>query len=388
MNDATTDILGLTSGEWVAMRQAAGEGTGGALATYRRVFREGVLEEVPSSGSCQPSAISRQPRAVGAIRELREGETLKFVLPIEDGLETESVILPMHGRGRTSYTLCVSSQVGCAMGCRFCETGRMGLLRNLTPAQVVRQWHVARHGYGAPIRNIVFMGMGEPMDNLDAVLQAIRVLTDRNGPCIAPASIAVSTVGRVEGIERLRRFAAQPGFRRLKLAVSLNAPNDAIRSSIMPINRAEPMEMLKKAMQAWTGVGREDRRRDAGATQAGVDDAAGTPVLIEYVLIPSVNDQPEHAEELAAYLRDLPCKVNVIPYNPRRDSPWPAPEESVVASFVERLRSLGLFVKRRRTLGRSVMAACGQLGNPGIRRRRFVSIGSENDADQSNPASA
>jgi len=339
-------MLAVTSGEAVALAAAHGIERAASLDAYRRFHRTGAAD----------AAWAHQPAyAIGA--QIEEGATRKFTLRLADGRESESVILPMRSRvGRLSHTLCVSSQVGCAMGCAFCETARMGLLRGLVPAEIVAQWFIARHVLGAPVRNIVFMGMGEPMENLDAVMQAIRVLTDRNGPGLAPADIAVSTVGRVAGIRRLAEFASQPGLRRLKLAVSINAPNDVVRSSIMPINRAEPMAALFDAIRLW-----QER---------------GTPVLLEYVVIPGVNDQPSHADELASRAIDFGCKVNVIPYNPRRESPWPAPTDEIVDAFVERLRGHGVFVTRRRTMGRSVMAACGQLGNPDVRRGRGKERGS------------
>jgi len=196
------------------------------------------------------------------------------------------------------------------------------------------------------VDNIVFMGMGEPMDNLEAVLRAIQILSDRNGAAVAPSRITVSTVGRTAGIRRLAEFAQRDGYRGLKLAVSINAPNDEIRRSIMPIARAEPMDALMDAMLEWHGR-----------------------VLIEYVVIPGVNDASEHADELAERLQPLDCSVNVIPYNPRRDSPWPATPDERVNAFVSRLSSHGLRVTRRRITGRSVAAACGQLGVSSPSRR-------------------
>ncbi|MHC4990374.1 MAG: 23S rRNA (adenine(2503)-C(2))-methyltransferase RlmN, partial [Planctomycetota bacterium] len=241
-------------------------------------------------------------------------------------------------------TLCVSSQVGCALGCRFCETAQMGLLRNLAVDEIVGQWFAARHHLHRSIRNVVFMGMGEPMENLDNVLGAIDVLTDPVGVALAPARITVSTVGRVAGIRRLTQYADSPGRRRVRLAVSINAPDDELRSQLMPINRSTPLSELMEAMLDWT-------RRP------------GRRVLIEYVLIPGVNDGPEHAERLCRYLGALPCLVNVIPYNPRRGSPWPAPGEAIVVRFAEAIRRKGFSVRRRQTHGRDVMAACGQLGS-------------------------
>jgi len=324
-----------------------------ALRRYRCLFREG------RSDGCHLAL--PEP---GVASEHVEGLVRKFVLRWGDGLETESVLIPMLRGGpnaaRHTFSLCVSSQVGCAMGCRFCETAQMGLLRNLTVEEIVGQWFAARHRFGTPVKNIVFMGMGEPMDNLDAVLAAVRGLCDSNGPGIGPANICISTVGRLDGISRLGDFVRQPGFRRLNLAVSVNAPNDEIRSSIMPINRAAPMSALREALLAWP-------MRTGGA------------FCIEYVLIPGVNDRPEHCDELCAWLRPLRCSLNVIPYNPRRDSPWRAPTDAETLAFIARAMEHGQFVKRRTTKGRSVMAACGQLGNPGFRQRRWIEPGARTE---------
>ena len=146
-----------------------------------------------------------------------EGETIKFTLRLGAGREvpheTESVMIPMQGRGgRRTRTLCVSSQIGCAMGCDFCETAQMGLIRNLSAAQIVAQWFAARHVVGEEINNIVFMGMGEPMDNIEEVIAAIRVLTDHNGPSIPSSKITISTVGRIDGIRRLSRTGRRRRF--------------------------------------------------------------------------------------------------------------------------------------------------------------------------------
>ena len=344
-----------------------------ALHAYRAYHRRG--EAAPWFGEATSAGpIVREHR-----EEVAEGTTIKFLQRVGHGaaadrvsrgadLHVESVVIPMIGRGGSrTHTLCVSSQVGCAMGCGFCETARMGLVRSLAPAEIVGQWWAARHGLGVPVRNIVFMGMGEPLDNLDAVLDAIAILTDHDGPGLAMSRITVSTVGRIDGLRRLAAAMDRPGWRRLGLAVSINAPNDAIRTAIMPINRAMPMADLREAVLAVPGLGR------------------GRKVCFEYVLMPGINDAPQHADELADYLRPFTAAgstdgltrgmVNVIPYNPRRDSPWPAPDDSTVDRFVERLVARGLFVRRRRTKGRTMMGACGQLGTDEIRRRRFVGPG-------------
>lgn len=356
----TPSILSFTADAFIAWAsEQHGVPRAQALDVYRRALREGVID--PAHGEWARLTVAP------IVREDVDGETIKFVQRHDDKLETESVIIPMTGStGNRTYTLCVSSQVGCAMGCAFCETAQMGLLRNLTVDEIVGQWFAARFTRGAAIKNIVFMGMGEPMDNLDAVIDAILVLCDQNGAAIPPANITVSTVGRPEGIRRLGEFARRPGFRRLNLAISINAPNDAIRRTIMPITKAHPLDELFDAIHAWLR-----RPNDV--------------VCIEYVLIPGVNDAPEHADELADRLRTVRCAVNVIPYNPRRNSPWPAPSEDAVQVFINRLRAQGQFTKRRGTKGRSAMAACGQLGNPNIRMRKFVNL---SEADQSGPVRA
>jgi len=349
----------MTSGAWTDALTASGGVRGGApeaMRAYRAFFRDGVADgpAFDTAGHPVVGPVLRTQREPSP-----EGEVVKFIQGLDiahDGvpLETESVLIPMIGRrGLPSHSLCVSSQVGCAMGCTFCETAQMGLVANLAPEHIVGQWHAARHQLGARPSNIVFMGMGEPLDNPAAVLHAIEVLADHNGPGVAMSKITVSTVGRLAGLTMLGEAIARPGWHRLGVSISLNAPNDAIRGSIMPINRATPMDELRRALLDFP------RGR-------------GKPLLVAYVLIPGLNDAMEHADELADWVRPLRCMVNVIPYNPRRDSPWPAPAEADVARFIERLGSRGVFVKRRRTKGRSTMAACGQLGNPRIRRRRHL----------------
>ncbi len=327
-----------------------------------------------------------------------EGDVLKFTLLVPrrhpndarpaglplaaDTVEIESVLIPMVGKKRRrTYTLCVSSQVGCAMGCGFCQTAQMGLIRSLTAGEIVGQWYAARHllqrpDPHAPITNIVFMGMGEPTDNLGEVIHAIEILTDRRGPGIAMGKITVSTVGRVEGIRVLAERVRTPGWHRLGLAVSLNAPDDTVRSVLMPVNRSAPLAALRAALVEWPIYG-------------------GAHLCIEYVLIPGITNTPGAAAAVASFMLGrafapaqqalgspggglsgppvyagppLVGLVNVIPYNPRDGSPWPAPSEPDVEAFIAELAGHGVYVKRRRTKGRGTMAACGQLGNPELRR--------------------
>jgi 23S rRNA (adenine2503-C2)-methyltransferase len=300
----------------------------------------------------QPGATSLGADLLPVVRRVEDGELVKFVQRTPEGWEIESVLVPMRGHWRTWKTLCVSSQIGCARGCTFCETAQLGLLRNLTAGEIVGQVVAAQREAGGSVRNVVFMGMGEPFDNFDAVIQAVRVINDRSGLSFARERVTISTVGRTAGIRKL----AACGWRRINLAVSLNAPNDEIRSQIMPINRLEPMAALREALLAYP-------LRNCQF------------FMIEYVLIPGVNDAPEHARELADYLRPLKGVVNVIPYNPRRDSPWPAPSEESVVNFLTWLEAAGQMCMRRITKGREQMAACGQLGNRHLAGRATVPLG-------------
>lgn len=284
-------------------------------------------------------------------RSNTDGETIKFCQRTPDGFEIESVIIPMGDKENTWQTLCVSSQVGCGRGCTFCQTGRMGFIRNLTVSEIVGQALAARVELRAQIRNIVFMGMGEPMDNFDQVIMAIDLLhTDRKYP-IARRRITISTVGRCSGIRKLSEL----NWKRLGLAVSLNAPNDEIRSQIMPINRTDPMPLLREAIREYPV-------------------RAGGHVLIEYVLLKELNDRPEHARELARYLKGLRTCVNLIPWNPCDGMAFETPDDDSVNQFQQILMDAGQLAFRRDTKGRNAMGACGQLGNPELRRIRSLGI--------------
>jgi 23S rRNA (adenine2503-C2)-methyltransferase len=338
------DIAGLTLDAYAARQ---GTSPQAARAAYREALRTPAALDLP--------AVTR--------REEQDG-VLKFCLAVPGvgggpALETESVIIPMHSyRGSRWHTLCVSSQVGCRMGCTFCETARMGLVRNLTAAEIVSQFVVARDlmmarsgGAAAQpyryflsgIQNVVFMGMGEPLDNFAAVTDAIRVLSEPNGLNFPHAQITVSTVGRIDGLRRL----AALGWPNLRIAISLNAPTDALRRELMPINTAMPLAELRAALDAYP-LGRKGL------------------FLIEYVLLRGVNDAPAQAREVAAWCRGLRCIVNLIPYNPQRQARYAPPDDAAVVRFSTELRRAGVFVKRRLTKGRDLAGACGQLGNAGL----------------------
>ncbi len=331
------DVLGLTFEQVLARCRPRQHQIKPLRAAYRALMH----------GRAADGGLSAEPLPV--VQRVSEGQLTKFVQRTADGLEIESVVVPMQRRQGVWRTLCVSSQIGCAHGCLFCQTGQLGLLRNLRPEEIVGQVVAAQRDFQGGIRNVVFMGMGEPLDNFDHVIQAIRVLMDPSGLSMAGERITISTVGRVAGIRRL----AGLGWRRLNLAVSLNAPNDEIRSRIMPHNRLEPLAELRQALLEYP-------LRNCQF------------FMMEYVVIPGINDAREHAFQVAEYLRPLKCMLNVIPYNPRRNSPWPAPTEESIQQFLAWLKEAGQGCKRRITKGREQMAACGQLGS-GLHRPRPAS---------------
>ncbi len=283
----------------------------------------------------------------GVVRVAREvgatGITTKASFRLADGLEAELVHIPM-GRGR--HTLCISCQVGCKMGCAFCETARLGLLRPMSSEEILSQLDVARRTLGLAFERIVFMGMGEPLDRPEITAEALRTLTDPGGLAMRHDHITVCTVGVVDGIRHLRSL----GMKRLNLSVSLNAANDALRSQLMPVNRKTPLAELQAALADY-------RQRDN--FQLGVN----------YCLMPELNDSRGDARDVARFCAPLGrVLVSVIPYNPGGAPLTRAPEESEVVRFVGWLRDEGLRVRRRITKGRGTMAACGQLGNVALRR--------------------
>ena len=235
------------------------------------------------------------------------------------------------------------------MGCTFCQTGKMGLLRNLSAQEIVSQVFFARHTYGKFIRNIVFMGMGEPMDNFDEVKSAIAVLSCSSGLQIAPSRITISTSGVISGIYRMID-EIDPA---INLAVSVNAPNNDIRRKIMPVNQKWNMDQLKIAMADYCANPRR-------------------AILAEYVLLEGINDSLADANQLATYLDGLSIKINLIPYNSQERDRFKPPHSQVVDEFASRLRSLGYKTLVRTTKGSNIMAACGQLGNKEQRTRLHV----------------
>ncbi|KAH7284385.1 hypothetical protein KP509_34G052300 [Ceratopteris richardii] len=283
--------------------------------------------------------------------------TKKMIFNLGGNDRIETVLIPGP---RNRVTVCVSSQVGCAMNCQFCYTGRMGLRRNLTAAQIVEQLVIAQRSCAADmgqVSNVVFMGMGEPLHNIDNVLRAAEIMIDLHGLHISPRKITVSTSGLVP---QLRRFCRESSC---SLAVSLNATTDEVRNWIMPINRKYNLAAL------------------LGALKEELSSKKDFKVLFEYILLAGINDSVEDAHRLIQLVRDIPCKINLITFNPHTEAAFIPTSEQKMLHFRDIIANAGLVVAIRHSRGDDQMAACGQLGQLGLDRapklkvpRQFQSV--------------
>jgi 23S rRNA (adenine2503-C2)-methyltransferase len=260
--------------------------------------------------------------------------TKKYLFELHDGHHIESVLIPDPPRN----TLCISSQVGCALGCKFCLTGAMGLKRNLTSAEIVDQVCQVQHEAGSqqPITNIVFMGMGEPLANYDALARSLKILMDPGGLAFSHRRITVSTAGLTPQLRLLGKESP------VNLAISLHAADDAIRDEVMPINRTYPLAELMAACREYPIA---PRKR----------------ISFEYILIEGVNDHPGQARKLIKLLHGIRAKINLIPFNPFMSSSYRQPTEERVLAFQEVLRKTHITATIRKSRGADISAACGQL---------------------------
>jgi 23S rRNA (adenine2503-C2)-methyltransferase len=281
-----------------------------------------------------------RPRIVER-QESRDG-VVKWLVSFAPGVEAETVFIPDVGR---SGALCVSSQVGCTLNCTFCHTGTQALVRNLTAAEIVAQVQVARDDLGewmAPegsrrLTNVVFMGMGEPLYNLDAVADALDIISDNEGIAISRRRITVSTSGVVPQIKALgERTSAM-------LAISLHATNDALRDELVPLNRRYPIADLLGAVRGYPGLSNARR------------------VTFEYVMLKGINDSPAEARALVRLLAGIPAKINLIPFNPWPGSPYECSDRRVIETFADIVNRAGYASPIRKPRGRDIQAACGQL---------------------------
>jgi 23S rRNA (adenine2503-C2)-methyltransferase len=280
--------------------------------------------------------------AVEAQQTSSDGTT-KFLLALADGRHIEAVYIP----DTPAQTFCVSTQVGCAMACAFCLTGKMGLVRHLSPGEIVGQVRVLaeRTGLSATAFNIVLMGMGEPLHNYDATMKALRILADPKGLDVHPKRVTLSTVGLVPAIERLATEPLMPN-----LAISLHATTDASRDAIVPLNKRYDLDALIDTCRRFP-VGKRSR------------------ITFEYVMLAGVNDTPEDARRLVGLLNGLRAKVNLLPLNEAPGIPFNRPSDDRVNAFAAILAERGLTVSVRKSRGRDIRAACGQLLVEGMRAR-------------------
>ncbi|MBE0588256.1 MAG: 23S rRNA (adenine(2503)-C(2))-methyltransferase RlmN [Hydrogenophaga sp.] len=282
--------------------------------------------------------------------------TIKWLFDVGDGNAVETVFIPEDDRG----TLCISSQAGCAVGCRFCSTGHQGFSRNLTTGEILAQlWHaehfLRKHlkSTDRVITNVVMMGMGEPLQNYSALVPALRVMLDDHGYGLSRRRVTVSTSGVVPMIDRLAQDVP------VALAVSLHAPNDALRDSLVPLNRKYPIAELLDACLRYLPAAPRDF------------------ITFEYCMLAGVNDQPEHAQQLLSLVkthggRGVPCKINLIPFNPFPDSGLKCSERAVVLRFGQILNEGGVVTTVRKTRGDDIDAACGQLAGDVLDRTDAV----------------
>jgi 23S rRNA (adenine2503-C2)-methyltransferase len=287
------------------------------------------------------------PQIVGD--ETTADGTRKWLVKVDGANAVEAVFIPETGRA----TLCVSSQAGCVLDCSFCATGKQGFNRNLTSAEIIGQLWAANRIFGVErrtdrvISNVVFMGMGEPMLNLDNVIPALRLMRDDNAYGLSRRRVTVSTSGVIPGIDRLRDECP------VALAVSLHAPNDGLRDELVPVNRKYPLKSLIAACNRYL----EKAPRDF--------------ITFEYVMLEGVNDSEAHAKEAAALARAVPCKYNLIPFNPFAGVGYKRSSPERIRRFAEVLQRAGITVTTRKTRGDDIAAACGQLaGDVADRTRR------------------
>ena len=319
---------------WIHQR---GEADFGRMSDLALSFRQALFEK----------ACVEAPRIVGDTTA--SDGTRKWLLKVDGANAVEAVFIPEARRG----TLCVSSQAGCVLDCAFCSTGKQGFNRNLTTAEIVGQlWLANRLLDGErPVTNVVMMGMGEPLLNLDNVIPALRLMLDDNAYGLSRRRVTVSTAGVIPGMDRLRDECP------VALAVSLHAPNDALRDKLVPVNRKYPLAQLVAACNRYL----EKAPRDF--------------ITMEYVMLEDVNDSEAHARELVALSKKVRSKFNLIPFNPFPNAGFKRSSPERIRRFADVLQRAGLTVTTRKTRGDDIAAACGQLaGDVADRTRRSMTL--------------
>ena len=340
------NLLGLTQPKLEAFFEELGEKRFRAGQVMKWIHHFGVdnFDAMSNIGKAlreklKASAEIRGPEVVS--EDISKDGTRKWVVRVASGSCVETVYIPQNGRG----TLCVSSQAGCALDCSFCSTGKQGFNSDLTAAEIIGQVWIANKSFGSvpakidrAITNVVMMGMGEPLLNFDNVVAAMTLMMDDLGYGISKRKVTLSTSGVVPMIEKLGQVTD------VALALSLHAPNDELRSQLVPLNKKYPLSVLLPACNKYiAGLG--EKRY----------------LTIEYTLLKDVNDQPEHARQLIELLRETPCKINLIPFNPFPYSGYERPSNNAIRRFQDMLHNAGYNVTVRTTRGEDIDAACGQL---------------------------
>ena len=348
MTDTTskTNLLGLTQQKLEAFFEGLGEKRFRAGQVMKWMHHYGVdnFDDMTNIGKAlreklKANAEIRGPEVVS--EDISRDGTRKWVVRVASGSCVETVYIPQNGRG----TLCVSSQAGCALDCSFCSTGKQGFNSDLTVAEIIGQVWIASKSFGSipatadrAVTNVVMMGMGEPLLNYDNVVDAMTLMMDDLGYGISKRKVTLSTSGVVPMINKL---AEQMD---VALALSLHAPNNALRNQLVPLNKKYPLEVLLPACKNYI---------------AGLGEKRS--LTVEYTLLKGVNDQPEHAAEMIELLRDIPCKINLIPFNPFPHSGYERPSNNAIRRFQDLLHNAGYNVTVRTTRGEDIDAACGQL---------------------------
>lgn len=356
-----TDLKELTQEQLVRFVESLGQPAFRGRQILSWIYRPGIIEfsqmtDLAKEFRAVLSQSATMSRFDDYLEECSEDGAVKFAFRLADGQLIESVLIPEEDRN----TLCVSSQVGCAMGCSFCLTGTMGFRRNLTTAEIVNQvcavrdWSLA-HGQGA-LTNIVFMGMGEPLANLEHLLDAISILTEQRGLDFSNRRVTVSTCGLVPQMQLLGEQTD------VNLAVSLHAVDDAVRSQLMPVNKRFPLATLIDACRTY----RQKRRKR---------------IMFEYTLLEGINDSDADAKKLVELLRDVPCKINLLSVNSTGDSRFRSPQEARILQFQKILRDRGCTVFIRQSRGRDIAAACGQLAGKGWSEKSETTMTGVSDQD-------
>jgi 23S rRNA (adenine2503-C2)-methyltransferase len=334
------DLASLDITELEAALEARGHPRFHARQIFRWIYAKGVTDFEKMTDLSRPlrSDLAEHFRISTPSRVSRETSTdgtVKFLLELEDGRRVESVFIP----DTPSQTFCISTQVGCAMKCGFCLTGKMGLVRNLTAGEIAGQVRVLADELGLRDSkfNIVLMGMGEPLHNYDNTMKALRILNDEHGLAVSPRRITLSTVGVLPALNRLASEPLMPN-----LAISLHATTEDQRDALVPVNRKYGLEDILEAARRFPA----NRRHR---------------ITFEYVLLHGVNDTPEDARRLVRLLANIRCKVNLIPLNEAAGIPFERPSDDHVNAFAGILANAGLTVSVRKSRGRDIRAACGQL---------------------------